>query len=233
MVQAQSPALILASASPRRRELLAYLGVPFTAIANNGEEQDMPMPPDVAALLPPFPLDECQHPTMLAWRKVQAAVEDGYRDLILGADTIVTIDGIILGKPRDDADARRMLRVLAGRTHTVYTGIALLTTGAQSRYLLDLVAADVTMAALSDADIAAYVATGEPSDKAGAYGIQGLGGRLVQQVRGSYTAVVGLPLGTVHRLLGMAGVGDLVEPDVAFERWLASQKRNVPPCTET
>lgn len=231
--QEQQPMLILASASPRRRELLAYLGAPFVAIATNGEEQDIAVPAEIERQLPNFPLDFRQHPTMLAWRKTQAAIEEGYDGIILGADTIVTIDGIILGKPRDDADARRMLGMLAGRTHTVYTGLALLDTGAQPRCLLDLVASDVTMSALTDAEIAAYVATGEPSDKAGAYGIQGLGGRLVQSVAGSYTAVVGLPLNAVHRLLHTLGIGELIEPGNAFQRWLADQGRNVPPCTET
>jgi septum formation protein len=224
--------LVLASASPRRRELLAYLGVPYTSIATTGEEQDIPVPAEIARELPPFPLDPRMHPTMLAWRKTQAAVADGYGGVILGADTIVAIDGMILGKPRDEADAHRMLRLLAGRTHTVYTGLALLDTRAQPRCLLDLVASDVTMTTLTDAEIAAYVATGEPSDKAGAYGIQGLGGRLVQSVAGSYTSVVGLPLRNVYRLLHASNVGELIEPEDAFQRWLADQGRIVPPCTE-
>lgn len=233
MEQEHEPMLVLASASPRRRDLLAYLGVPFIAIATNGEEQDWALPAEIERQLPSFPLDPRQHPTMLAWRKTQAAIEEGYGGIILGADTIVTIDGMILGKPRDDVDARRMLGMLAGRTHTVYTGLSLLDTGAQPRCLLDLVASDVTMSVLTDAEIAAYVATGEPSDKAGAYGIQGLGGRLVQGVAGSYTAVVGLPLVAVHRLLHTLGISELIDPGVAFQRWLADQGRNVPPCTET
>ncbi len=205
---------------------------PIISIATTGEEQDIAVPAEVARDLPAFPLDPRQHPTMLAWRKTQAAVEDGYSGIILGADTIVAIDGMILGKPRDEADARRMLGLLAGRTHTVYTGLALLETGAQPRCLLDLAASDVTMIALTDAEIAAYVATGEPSDKAGAYGIQGLGGRLVQRVAGSYTSVVGLPLNNVHRLLQASGIGELTEPGTAFQRWLADQGRNVPLCTD-
>lgn len=228
----ERPLLVLASASPRRRELLAYLGVHYISIATTGEEQDVPVPPEIARELPPFPLDPRMHPTMLAWRKTQAAVADGYSGVILGADTIVAIDGMILGKPRDDADARRMLGLLAGRTHTVYTGLALLDTRAQPRCLLDLVASDVTMISLADDDIAGYVATGEPSDKAGAYGIQGLGGRLVQSVAGSYTSVVGLPLRSVYRLLHASNVGELITPEDAFQRWLADQGRIVPPCTD-
>ncbi len=222
--------LILASASPRRRELLGYLGVRFQAVANNAEEEDREPPPEVASALPPFPLNPAMHPTMLAWRKAQAAHEHGCSGPILGADTIVVVDDGILGKPRDDADAQRMLRALAGRTHSVYTGIALLDGRSADNWLLDLVRSDVTMAALTDQEIEAYVASGEPRDKAGAYGIQGLGGRLVQQVAGSYTGVVGLPLPAVYRLLSAIGITQLVEPADAFRQWLADQGKDVPPC---
>ena len=243
--------LVLASASPRRRELLGYLGVSFEAVATLGEEGQMEPPDAIAGALPPFPHDARQHPTLLAWRKAQAAADTGYQGLILGADTIVVLDGTILGKPRDARDARRMLRQLAGRTHRVYTGIALLQqiasadvdpvaedrrpaaggdTRPQPRWVLDLVCSDVTMSPLSDDEIAAYVATGEPLDKAGAYGIQGLGGQLVQGVAGSYTNVVGLPFPAVHRLLRTMGIGPLVEPADAFRHWLTDQGKDVPPC---
>ena len=225
--------LVLASASPRRRELIGYLGVAFTAIATTAEEEEHPDPvPSLTAALPPFPLDPAAHPTLIGWRKASAGVEQGYRRLVLGADTIVVVDGSILGKPRDQAEARRMLRTLAGRTHSVFTGIALIDARTETRWLLDLVRSDVTMAPLSDDEIAGYVATGEPMDKAGAYGIQGLGGRLVQQVAGSYTAVVGLPLPAVHRLLRAMGVPHLVDPAEAFRRWVAERVKEVPPCTE-
>ena len=191
------------------------------------------MPPETAAQLPPFPLATAQHPTLLAWRKVMAALDEGVIGVILGADTIVVIDGDVLNKPRDPAEARAMLRRLAGQTHTVYTGVAALATGdqAQSSLQLTLDASNVQMAPLTDAEIVDYVATGEPLDKAGAYGIQGLGGRLVQYVHGSYTNVVGLPLVTTHRVLAAMGIIELADPVAAFERWLADQGRTTPPCT--
>ena len=226
---ASPPPLVLASQSPRRRELLRYLGVDYQSIATEGEEQDTPVPEMVSAVLPPFSL--AQHPTLLAWRKINAAVEAGCRGVILGADTIVVVDTAILNKPRDAADARRMLRILAGRTHTVYTGIALLNTDRQASLMLDIVYSDVQMCTLDDAEIAAYVATGEPLDKAGAYGIQGLGGRLVEQVTGSYTNVVGLPLEDVYRALVEQGIQPGVQPADAFRQWLADQGKDIPPCT--
>jgi septum formation protein len=222
--------LILASASPRRRELLRYLDVPFEAVATDGEDQDILPPPEMMRAFPPFPHDRSNHPTILAWRKVNAAIEAGVQGLILGADTIVVIAGTILNKPRDPADARRMLRLLAGKTHTVYTGVALLDTDAPSVCAMELVSSDVTIAPLTDGEIADYVATGEPLDKAGAYGIQGLGGRLVQAVSGSYTSVVGLPLVTIYQLLTEHGVERLAAPIDAFRRWLADQGKDLPAC---
>lgn len=226
--------LTLASASPRRRELLRYLIPQFAAIATQGEEEDRAMPPDVAALLPPFPLATAHHPTLLAWRKIMAALDAGVTGVILGADTIVVIDRDVLNKPTDPAEARSMLRRLAGRTHRVYTGVVTFATDSNQANLplqLALDAADVQMAPLTDSEIADYVATGEPLDKAGAYGIQGLGGRLVQHVQGSYTCVVGLPLVTTHRVLTAMGLIGLADPVAAFERWLADQGRTTPACT--
>ncbi len=223
--------LVLASHSPRRRELLSHLGVPFEAIATTGEEETNEVPGAVIAALPPFPLATAQHPTLLAWRKIRAAAELGCRGVILAADTIVVVEGAVLNKPVDAPDARRMLRRLAGRTHTVYTGVALFQTDNAESLVLDLVRSDVSMCALDDAEVAAYVATGEPLDKAGAYGIQGLGGRLVQHVAGSYTNVVGLPLEQVYHALWTRGIRPAVEPASAFRRWLADQGKGTPPCT--
>jgi septum formation protein len=162
-----------------------------------------------------------------------AALDEGVTGIILGADTIVVIDQDVLNKPRDPAEARVMLRRLAGRIHRVYTGAVVLASDAQAPSSLQLAldASDVQMAPLSDSEIADYVATGEPLDKAGAYGIQGLGGRLVQHVQGSYTCVVGLPLVTTHRVLTAMGLIGLADPIVAFERWLADQGRTPPACT--
>lgn len=224
------PILTLASASPRRRELLRYLTPDFAVIATFGEDEDRPAPPEVAAALPAFPLTPRFHPTLLAWRKIMAARDAGVDGHVLGADTIVVIDGDVLNKPRDPDEARAMLRRLVGRTHRVYTGVAGLRQGRESP-VLGIEAADVRMAAVSEADIAAYVATGEPLDKAGAYGIQGLGGRLVEDVIGSYTCVVGLPLGLTHRILTALGIEELADPDTAFRRWLADSHRRPPRCT--
>ncbi len=229
-----SPPLALASASPRRRELLAYLGVPFRIIATDAEEHDHPPPPEIAAALPPLALPLFDHPTLRAWRKAHAACASAPDSVIIGADTIVTLEGDVLNKPVDPDDARRMLRRLSGKTHTVYTGLAVIDARqAHAPPLFDLVAAQVTVAGLSDADIDAYVATGEPLDKAGAYGIQGLGGRLVRSVAGSFTCVVGLPLVETWRLLRAAGVKGLRDPVEGYRRWLHDQGKEIPPCPPT
>jgi len=241
--------LLLASASPRRRELFGWFGQPFRAVANDGEERDHPPPPAVLAALPACPVPLATHPTLLAWRKADAACAESPDSVIIGADTIVVLDGDVLGKPRDPAHACTMLRRLSGRTHTVYTGLAVmgLATGdwglgtahpLNTQYpipntQLDLVASDVAIADLTDAEIDAYVATGEPMDKAGAYGIQGLGGRLVRSVAGSYTCVVGLPLVAIHRLLSAAGYTQLTDPTEAYMRWLDSQGKEPLSCPPT
>jgi len=242
--------LVLASASPRRRELLGFLGVAFRAIATDGEEQNHPPPPAVTAALPPCPVPLATHPTLLAWRKADAACANAHDSVIIGADTLVVLDGDVLGKPRDAAHARVMLRRLSGRTHTVYTGMAVMRPKSSdqtlelgdlevnlqspiSKLYLDLAASAVTVADLTDAEIDTYIATGEPMDKAGAYGIQGLGGRLVRTVVGSYTCVVGLPLVAIHRLLVAAGVDGLVDPNEAYLRWLKAQGKEPLPCPPT
>jgi septum formation protein len=242
--------LLLASASPRRRELLGLLGQPFRAVANDGEERDHPPPPAVVAALPACPVPLTTHPTLLAWRKADAACAESPDGVIIGADTIVVLDGDVLGKPRDPAHARTMLRRLSGRTHTVYTGLAVIQPEIRdwrleigdmeasrqspiSNLQLDLEASDVLIDDLTDAEIEAYVATGEPMDKAGAYGIQGLGGRLVRSVAGSYTCVVGLPLVAIHRLLSAAGYTQLTDPTEAYMRWLDSQGKEPLSCPPT
>jgi septum formation protein len=245
-----SPALILASASPRRRELISFLGLPFRAVATTGEELDHPPPATVIAALPACPVPQATHPTLLAWRKADAACAEAPDSVIIGADTIVVLDGDVLGKPRDPAHARAMLRQLSGRTHTVYTGLAIIRQGMRdwrseitddsgdlqspiANLYMDLVASQVMIADLTDAEIDAYVATGEPLDKAGAYGIQGLGGRLVHEVVGSYTNVVGLPLIQLDRLLAVAGIASATDPTEAYLRWLNVQGKEPLPCPPT
>lgn len=231
--------LILASASPRRRELLAYLDVKFTIVATDAEEETDQPSPDLVAQLPPCSLALLDHPTLRAWRKL-AAVRHAYPDrYILAADTVVVLDDVVLNKPQDPAHARAMLQQLSGRVHTVYTGICVTgpetgsTKSSTGRLWFDLVASAVRIADLDPQAIAAYVDTGEPLDKAGSYGIQGLGGRLVEEVRGSYTAVVGLPLPATHRLLVAAGLTGLCDPAEAYRNWIHAQGKEPLPCPPT
>ena len=189
------PPLLLASASPRRQELLSQAGVDFAVVVAEDAEPQRTLDEDCA---------DFARRAAEAKALAVAAVHPGR--LTLGADTIVVLDGEALGKPLDEADARRMLAGLSGRTHQVMTGIALALCcdGRSPELLSDVVVTDVTFRPLGDHEIAAYVATGEPLDKAGAYGIQGLGGALVAGYEGSYTNVVGLPLEAVGELLAAA-----------------------------
>jgi septum formation protein len=175
-------ALILASGSPRRRELLELLRVPFTVVIPEVDESQQPGERPLALV------------RRLAVDKA-AAVEGG---LVLAADTIVEVDGEVLGKPADPDDARRMLRRLSGRSHRVHTGVAV-RRGEHVR--VETATTVVTFVALTAPMIEWYLATGEPFDKAGAYAIQGTGGVFVEAVRGSVSNVVGLPLTSVARLL--------------------------------
>lgn len=179
--------LYLASGSPRRQELLTQLGVSFERIVTGIEEKRAEGE------------SAQQYVSRLAWEKAQAGVASVPRDLpVLGADTIVILNGEVLEKPHDADHAARMLRKLSGQTHQVMTAVAL----ADSQHVLDcLVVTEVTFRVLTDDDIAAYIASGEPMDKAGAYGIQGLGGCFVRKIHGSYHAVVGLPLVETYELL--------------------------------
>jgi septum formation protein len=172
--------LYLASGSPRRRELLTQLGVTFERIVTEVEEQRQP---DESAEV---------YVRRLAHDKAQAGVANAGRDLpVLGADTIVVLHGEVLEKPRDAAHAAQMLSALSGQTHQVMTAVAL----ADRQQTLDcLVTTEVTFRSLTASEISEYIATGEPMDKAGAYGIQGTGGNFVRKINGSYHAVVGLPL---------------------------------------
>lgn len=179
--------LYLASGSPRRQELLTQLGVSFERIVTGIEETRGEGE------------SAQQYVSRLAREKALAGVALTPRDLpVLGADTIVTLNGEVLEKPHDVHHAALMLRKLSGQTHQVMTAVAL----ADSQYVLDcLVMTEVTFRALTDADIADYIASGEPMDKAGAYGIQGQGGCFVRKINGSYHAVVGLPLVETYELL--------------------------------
>jgi septum formation protein len=172
--------LYLASGSPRRRELLTVLELAFERLVTDVAEQKQP---DEA------PAD---YVVRLACDKALAGVAVAPQDLpVLGADTIVVLDGQVLEKPRDEAHAAQMLTALSGRQHQVMTAIAL---ADRQTHRSTLVVTDVTFRSLSADDIQHYILSGEPMDKAGAYGIQGKGGCFVREIRGSYYAVVGLPL---------------------------------------
>lgn len=198
-----SPRLILASASPRRKELLSLLGVPFTILPSSYEE---PPAPAHTVNLPTFVTD-------LARNKALAVAQQEPDAFVLGADTLVSLSleslGIPLGKPADAEDACRMLRILAGAAHTVHTGVALFRTlpdGSVTAPLCASVRTEVRFRPLSDDMIADYVATGEPLDKAGAYGAQGYAAPFIESFHGDFYNVVGLPLCEVGRMLERSGL---------------------------
>ena len=178
---------VLASASPRRRELFAALGARFDVDA-----ADIPEVPRSGETTEQFV-------TRAACEKAAHVTGRHPHRLVLGADTVVALDGEILGKPRDRDDARRMLRNLAQRTHRVCTGLALVVDAAAAQNTV--VATEVTFGPISTSEIDAYIESGEPFDKAGAYGIQGGGGRFVVAVSGSYSNVIGLPVIEVAHML--------------------------------
>ncbi|MDZ7277105.1 Maf-like protein [Pantoea eucrina] len=179
--------LYLASGSPRRRELLTQLGVAFERLTTEVIEERQAGESAEAYV------------RRLAQEKAQAGVAVAPQDLpVLGADTIVVLNGDVLEKPRDAAHAADMLSRLSGQTHQVMTAVALADT---HQVCACLVTTDVTFRTLTPDDIARYIASGEPMDKAGAYGIQGVGGNFVRRINGSYHAVVGLPLVETSELL--------------------------------
>jgi septum formation protein len=182
--------IVLASASPRRRALLAHLGVAFTVAAPDIDE---------SPLSSESPVDYVGRLAVAKARAVPAP--EGA--LVIAADTTVDLGGEILGKPTGAADAAAMLRRLSGRTHKVHTGVAV---GRDGRTLDEVSTSLVTFARLTDEEIDWYVATGEPFDKAGAYAIQGAGSVLVQRVQGSVSGIVGLPMHTLVRLAAQLGV---------------------------
>jgi septum formation protein len=192
--------LILGSASPRRVALLRQLGLAFEQMVSPQEEKTPGAEEPSAFAL----ASACAKAGAVLGLLRQRGQDEGA--LVIGADTIVCIDGEILGKPADAAQARAMLRRLSGRQHQVHTGLALAT---GKRLLQDRVTTRVQMRPLSEAQIAWYVDSGEPLDKAGAYGIQGLGARFIESIEGCYYNVVGLPLARLCALLEEAGY-DLV-----------------------
>ena len=187
--------MILASASPRRRELLSRIGLAFTVKPACGEERGR---------------------GALAWEQVEElalqkaeeiAEEAGENVIVIGADTLVFLDGKPMGKPQDEKEAARMLSALQGRTHQVYTGVALIwSRGGEQRRRSFHECTDVTVYPMTQEEILAYIRTGEPMDKAGAYGIQGLFARHIQKIEGDYNNVVGLPVGRLYQEMKAEGI---------------------------
>jgi septum formation protein len=180
--------LVLASASPRRQELLRNAGIPFELQPAHIAED--PQPGESAKA--------CAERLAREKALTVARQRPNNNDIVLGADTVVVIDGQLLGKPSDAADAARMLRLLSGRNHQVITGVCLVVSGQPSVSSETTV---VTMNELTDQDIVDYVASGEPMDKAGAYAIQGIASRWIPRIEGDYGNVVGLPVAMVFRMM--------------------------------
>ena len=176
--------VILASASPRRKELLSHIVPVFDVIPSDIPEDAHGSPR--------------QQVMQLAQSKAQDVAKSHPNAVVIGADTLVAIGRHILGKPNDEADAAAMLRHLSGRVHRVYTGVAVV---CDSQIQVQCGVTRVRFETLSGDEISAYIATGDPMDKAGAYGIQGIGGKFISGIRGCYFNVMGLPLNIVYRML--------------------------------
>ena len=190
-VSERVPRVVLASSSPRRRELLALVGIRHEVDPANIDESYLPGEQPAA------------HAERLARGKAAVVAERAPDAVTIGADTIVVVDGDVLGKPRDEAHAAEMLRRLSGRAHVVMTGVAAVWRGRTASAVEQV---GVTFRPLTDAEIARYIATGEPMDKAGAYGIQGYGATIVDRVDGDYFAVMGLAINRLVRLLESLGL---------------------------
>ncbi|PWL72062.1 MAG: septum formation protein Maf [Clostridiales bacterium] len=186
--------LILASGSPRRREILTMLGYSYEVCpANTDETLELDIPPDVAV-------------AVLAKRKALAVAAQRPGDTVLGSDTLVYCGGTVLGKPAGPEEAKAMLRLLSGKIHQVYTGVAVVQ---GNREEVQVTISDVKFLPLTEQEIERYVATGEPLDKAGAYAVQGRGSALIESICGDFFAIMGLPSASVVRTLRAFGV----EPD--------------------
>lgn len=201
------PPIILASGSPRRQQLIKTLGLPFTVLVSD-------VPEDVDPALSP-----AEAVRWLARLKAEVIAEEQSAGLVIGSDTAVVLDDLILGKPVDAAEARHMLRLLRGRAHQVLSGVAVFDAAHNRSGATSHVTTTVWMNDYTDAQIDAYVASGEPMDKAGSYAIQGQGGALVAGIEGCYNNVVGFPLCEVRALLEGFGVsfnGSTAEPVCAL-----------------
>ena len=171
--------IILASASPRRKELLKKLCDNFTVDASDAEEIQIAETPELLAI------------KNAMFKAESVAKKYSVEDIVIGADTIVTLDGKIFGKPKDSADAKKMLRELSGKKHKVITGLAIYT---EKKFFTDAEVTEVFFGEMTDAEISEYVATGEPLDKSGSYALQGGAAKFIEKIHGDWSNVVGLPL---------------------------------------
>lgn len=185
------PEFVLASASPRRKELLGYLIPSFTVSPTDSDES---LPEGIEA---------GKAVELLGRRKAEACAKTYPQSAVIGCDTVVELDGEILGKPADEADARRMLSRLSGKMHRVYTGVCIIFQNLAHTFH---VCTSVTFVSLTQEQISSYLATGEPFDKAGAYGIQGYGCTLVKKINGCYYNVMGLPVAELGEQLKTLGL---------------------------
>jgi septum formation protein len=191
--------LVLGSASPRRRDLLGSVGIRFRVVPSLVEER---------SLNGETPSEQV---TRLALAKARDVSDREPGEWVLGADTIVVVDDRILGKPADVDEAKRMLAMLQSRTHVVFTGYAIVNSNYPEKTRVGFVRSEVRIRDLDEKEIEGYVGTGEPMDKAGAYAIQGIGASIVQEISGSYTNVVGLPLCEVLKELKELGIVDVLK----------------------
>ena len=181
---------VSASASPRRRELLTQIGIPFRiCLSKKEEESSQKKPGDIVK--------------ELSYTKAKDVFDQGNQDaVVIGADTIVVYDEQVLGKPKDEEDAYKMIKMLQGKTHQVYTGVSVIWRQDNSIQVSSFYAVtDVELYGMSEEEIRAYIATNEPYDKAGGYAIQGYFARYVKQIQGDYNNVVGLPVGELYQIL--------------------------------
>lgn len=200
--------IILASASPRRKELLEQIGLEFEICPAKGEEIiTKTIPEEVVMELSKQKAEEVAA-MVVAFAEENKEITTPSDILVIGADTVVAYDGQILGKPKDETDAKRMLSMLSGNTHSVFTGVTLVLIDKSGRAgeVVFYEKTDVTMHAMTEAEIERYVASGEPMDKAGAYGIQGKCAIYIEKITGDYNNVVGLPITRIYQELKKIGI---------------------------
>lgn len=185
--------IILASTSPRRKELLRQIGLDFDVVPSDFEE-DMSLK-----------LSDAELAKTLALGKARGVAKKFKKGVIIGADTFVAYDGKRIGKPKDKNDARKMLRLLSGKTMKIYSGLAVIDAGSKKE-LLDCEVALVKMSKLSNREIDDYIKTGEPLDKAGAFAVQGIGDVFIEKISGCYSSVIGLPLRSLYKNLKKFGI---------------------------